>query len=86
MWAPIPQIVRLSPIRRVRACAAGQGVVSVLEDGLWHLPPPLDWAVQTLVPEMKTGTGLNNENTIYNNKENWKERETGFCTKLSFRF
>ena len=34
----------------MRAGAARQGVVAILEDGLRHLPPPLDWAVQTLVP------------------------------------
>ena len=50
MSAPIPQIVRLRPIGSVRAGAARQGVVSVLEDGLRNLPPPLDRAVQTLVP------------------------------------
>ena len=48
----IPQIVCLWPIRRVRAGAARQGVVAVLEDGLRHLAAPLDRAVQTLIPEM----------------------------------
>ena len=48
----IPQIVCLWPIGRVRAGAARQGVVAVLEDGLRHLAAPLDRAVQTLIPEM----------------------------------
>ena len=46
----MPQIVRLRSVGRVRARAARQGVVAVLEDGLGHLPPPLDRTVQALVP------------------------------------
>lgn len=49
----IPQIVCLCTIRRVRAGAARQGVVAVLEDGLGHLAAPLDRAVQALVSEIR---------------------------------
>ena len=37
----------------MRAGAARQGVVAVLEDGLRHLPTPLDRAVQALISEIE---------------------------------
>ena len=55
----------------MRAGAARQGVVAVLEDGLWHLAAPLDWAVQTLVPEirMRVRVDIRGTRAAYNQQD-----------------